>query len=495
MPVRSLRMAATAGIVLATLLGARAGHAAGADAAENLDRALRPAVENLALQISACVPSAPSGPNMVLLIGIPQFNRHVATADRAAINAAVNGIVNEIPGWRANPVELTGVLPPILTGGVDAAERLTRTLRLRDEAPIILSIDTARPTLDTLTLRLMVLGRDGEGRYSCLAPATVDLDAATFAGKPQSPATGLDYHPMGGVLTDAVDRTASEIAKASRLMIAADASTLGGNCILKRGFADMVADHLFSLKSAGLDLGSGGQWPAIFEADREAPVEEGAVRLDVTVRPSTPAPRAAEVVVRLMGPGGELKFQKRYDAAVPTIQAEGCDGTAVVETDEEPPEEETQQAALGDGVEEGEDSRFALFASKSVYRVGEPVEITIIPPVDCSLTIVNADGEGRSCVLVPTPGLDNIRLEAGRPYRFPPRPAVFSFPAAGTERLIALCNATDGAVEAERRMTEPVSCAADGESPEAYETKLLELGVLQLSGPVIRRSITLEVEQ
>ncbi|MEM8855533.1 MAG: DUF4384 domain-containing protein, partial [Pseudomonadota bacterium] len=238
----------------------------------------------------------------------------------------------------------------------------------------------------------------------------------------------------------------------------------------------------------------GGTWPAIFEGDREVPVDEGAVRLDVTVRPATPAPRAAEVVVRLVGPDGELKFQKRYDAVVPEIQAEGCDGTAVVEAEDAPPEE-TQQAALDDGVEEGEDSRFALFATKSVYRVGEPVVLTIIPPVDCSLTIVNADSKGRSCVLVPTPGLDNIRLEAGRPYRFPPQPAVFSFPAAGTERLIALCNATDGAVEAERRMTEPVSCAADGDTPEAYETKLLELGVLQLSGPVIRRSITLEVEE
>ncbi|MEM8856642.1 MAG: hypothetical protein AAGD34_23330, partial [Pseudomonadota bacterium] len=375
MPVRSLRMVATTGVVVATLLGLRAGEAATADAADNLDGAMRPVVENLALQISACVPSAPNGANMVLLIGIPQFNRHVATADRAAINAAVNGIVNEIPGWRANPVELTGVLPPILTGGVDAAERLTQTLRLRDEAPIILSIDTARPTLDTLTLRVMVLGRDGEGRYSCLAPATVDLDAATFAAKPQAPATGLDYHPMSGVLTDAVDRTAAEIGKASRLLIAADAATLGGNCILKRGFGDMVADHLFSLKSAGLDLGSGGTWPAIFEGDREVPVDEGAVRLDVTVRPATPAPRAAEVVVRLVGPDGELKFQKRYDAVVPEIQAEGCDGTAVVEAEDAPPEE-TQQAALDDGVEEGEDSRFALFATKSVYRVGEPVVLT-----------------------------------------------------------------------------------------------------------------------
>ncbi|MBJ3776063.1 DUF4384 domain-containing protein [Acuticoccus mangrovi] len=485
-------------VTFALSLGPARGQAP--DATQNLETAFAPIVRRMALDLNACVPGGGDRTQEVLLIGAPVFDRHLDPSDRAAINAAAGVVVNAIPGWRANPIEMTAILPSILTGGETARRALAATLEARYDAPIVLSIDTARPAADTLKLHLSLLGRDGAGTYGCTAAATLDLDATTFARRAAGPATGIDYLDLRGALTDALTAMAGAFGGASRLHLATDGSALADGCALKASLADIATTTLFALKREGLALGP--SWPDLAASPADGPLTADALRLLLLVRPASPDPRDVEVVMRLTDAAGTVRHAVRYDVLLPAARAEGCTAPPPPEPEpaaeplaaaERAPPEASPIAPAAAASERPEDPRFALFAAKETFHPGEPVELTLIPPVDCKLTLINVDDSGRSCVVVPTPGLDDITLAAGTPYRFPPAPATFSFPDPGRERFIALCNADPTAIATERTMTEPVSCAAEGTPPERYEESVLELGVLSLNGPVIRRSLTLEI--
>ena len=119
-----------------------------------------------------------------------------------------------------------------------------------------------------------------------------------------------------------------------------------------------------------------------------------------------------------------------------------------------------------------------LTAARSNYVRGEKIKLTITPPEDCRLTLINVDNKGKSCLLFPHPKLPDEVLKAGVPVTFPPRGSL-RLHEAGEETFIAMCNASKEAKQAAKRDTTLINCSKGG-SDQVYNDKLLETVVFDL---------------
>ena len=121
-------------------------------------------------------------------------------------------------------------------------------------------------------------------------------------------------------------------------------------------------------------------------------------------------------------------------------------------------------------------STLAIYTEDKIYKVGDAIRLFIEPQRQCRLTLINIDDDGDSCVMFPHPSLDDEPIEAGSTYIFPPRGSL-KFSETGVETVIAVCNFSDGAIEAELRDTSKVSC--DKSQLVYADAKIEEAAILE----------------
>ena len=102
-------------------------------------------------------------------------------------------------------------------------------------------------------------------------------------------------------------------------------------------------------------------------------------------------------------------------------------------------------------------STLAIYIDNKEYSVGDKIKLYIEPQRECRLTLINIVDDGDSCVLFPHPELDDTLIKAGSTYLFPPKGSL-SFSEVGVETVIAVCNFSKTAINAELRDTSKVSC-------------------------------------
>ena len=87
----------------------------------------------------------------------------------------------------------------------------------------------------------------------------------------------------------------------------------------------------------------------------------------------------------------------------------------------------------------------ALFPNEEDFRVGAPLTLTIKPDLDCFLTLINVDQQGRTTVLFPNKFNQNNKVLANQELKVPGKEVsgfqlIFRDP--GKETVIAKCNAS-----------------------------------------------------
>ena len=94
--------------------------------------------------------------------------------------------------------------------------------------------------------------------------------------------------------------------------------------------------------------------------------------------------------------------------------------------------------------EESHDFDLALTSDKSVYKVSDLPVFTIKSAENCHLTLISVDGTGEGTRLLPNAFQQDNFLPAGKTFQFPAADAPFQFRLkdAGTEQIIAVCNAS-----------------------------------------------------
>jgi len=102
-------------------------------------------------------------------------------------------------------------------------------------------------------------------------------------------------------------------------------------------------------------------------------------------------------------------------------------------------------------------STLAIYTEDRDYRVGDAIRLFIEPQRQCRLTLINIDDDGDSCVMFPHPDLDDKPIAAGSTFVFPPKGSL-RFSEVGVETVIAVCNFSRAAINAELRDTSKVSC-------------------------------------
>ena len=121
-------------------------------------------------------------------------------------------------------------------------------------------------------------------------------------------------------------------------------------------------------------------------------------------------------------------------------------------------------------------STLAIYTEDKDYRVGDAIRLFIEPQRQCRLTLINIDDDGDSCVMFPHPELDDEPIAAGGTFVFPPKGSL-RFSESGVETVIAVCNFSKTAIEAELRDTSKVSC--DKTQRVYAEAKIEEAAILE----------------
>ena len=120
---------------------------------------------------------------------------------------------------------------------------------------------------------------------------------------------------------------------------------------------------------------------------------------------------------------------------------------------------ETKQRGLQCGVVDAVPStaKLSIYTEKNDFNVGDSVKLEISSTESCRLTLLNIDDDNDSCVLYPSEQFGDKPLSAGHSYTFPPAGRL-RFAEAGTETIIAICNYSQKAIDAQLRDTNSVSC-------------------------------------
>jgi hypothetical protein len=121
-------------------------------------------------------------------------------------------------------------------------------------------------------------------------------------------------------------------------------------------------------------------------------------------------------------------------------------------------------------------STLAIYTEDKDYRVGDAIRLFIEPQRQCRLTLINIDDDGDSCVMFPHPDLDDKPIAAGSTFVFPPKGSL-RFSEVGVETVIAVCNFSRAAINAELRDTSKVSC--DKSQLVYAEAKIEEAAILE----------------
>lgn len=127
-------------------------------------------------------------------------------------------------------------------------------------------------------------------------------------------------------------------------------------------------------------------------------------------------------------------------------------------------------------------AKLSIYVQQKKFKVGDALDLEIRSTEDCRLTLINIDNDMDSCVLYPSEKFGDELLKAGKSLKFPPAGRL-SFTESGEETIIAICNFSPRAVEAELRNTKSVSCySGDAEkiSREKAEQVILETLILDL---------------
>lgn len=132
----------------------------------------------------------------------------------------------------------------------------------------------------------------------------------------------------------------------------------------------------------------------------------------------------------------------------------------------------TSQFAFKNTTVQETEPELNLTAAKTSYQKGEPITLTITPPMDCRLTLINVDAGGKSCLLFPHPKLEDAIIKGGETLTFPPRGAL-RLNEVGEETFVAMCNASETALTEARRDTRAIDCSK-GAADRSFNDKVLE---------------------
>ncbi|MEZ5774652.1 MAG: DUF4384 domain-containing protein [Hyphomicrobiaceae bacterium] len=168
---------------------------------------------------------------------------------------------------------------------------------------------------------------------------------------------------------------------------------------------------------------------------------------------------AEEFISRLEGAGGEAFRLKRrleqgtvprdtFEEGFKDLLAEVTDDTFAVAKGFEGKKEEV----IGKKAEDPKVSRdfdLALFSDRSTYKKGALASFTVSSKQDCYLTLINVDAKGVGTVIYPNEYQKDHFLAAGKELVLPGDDAPFQFRLQdyGTETVIAVCNASEEAVD------------------------------------------------
>ncbi|MEC9368485.1 MAG: DUF4384 domain-containing protein [Pseudomonadota bacterium] len=108
-------------------------------------------------------------------------------------------------------------------------------------------------------------------------------------------------------------------------------------------------------------------------------------------------------------------------------------------------------AKVGDDKPKGKQAEFdlALLSDKSVYDVGELLQLSITSKENCNLTLINVDGKGVGTVIFPNKFQQDNLIAAGKEVKLPGAKAPFQLRLKdkGKETVIAVCNADSKLVD------------------------------------------------
>ena len=146
---------------------------------------------------------------------------------------------------------------------------------------------------------------------------------------------------------------------------------------------------------------------------------------------------------------------------------------------------ETNKRGLQCGVADALPStaKLSIYTEKNDFKVGDSVKLEISSTESCRLTLLNIDDDNDSCVLYPSEQFGDKSLQAGRSFTFPPAGRL-RFSEVGTETIIAICNYSQKAIDAQLRDTNAVSCYKSSETQTAdanSQELILETLVLDYS--------------
>lgn len=126
--------------------------------------------------------------------------------------------------------------------------------------------------------------------------------------------------------------------------------------------------------------------------------------------------------------------------------------------------------------------RLALWTDDMVFRSGNILSVNAMSTVDCHLTVVAVDPDGRASVLFPNELETDNRIEAGRVVRVPSEDAGYQFrlTEAGDETLVGICQTVSerpvgiGHDFTHARFTELGDWRQFMAAPDAAEAKYME---------------------
>lgn len=399
-------------------------------------------------------------------LGLSDNSAHLKPGERNLLNRMMRSAL-EGTGLLfsyANAENMAAMVGLSQTLQMDADELNQRLAQMKAEFTLLAHV--ARPEPDVVELRISLYGRQGEGAPESGCDRTISqmVNLKTQEVAPMPSVEG-DYLTFRGAIEAGLMRSREILQSAERLGWTLRTHFSAG-CGLERWARDEAQGAYFDVRDrasrAQLGSSEADRWPGLFEDPGE-----DAPTLEMTLGPSVHGPPGISMTFKIVQAGQTLD-QMRMDVVVTRGLLRRCRETVYAPSGTTQPVEVVEVIPAPDPVPDPDPVPPAVLkisTERPTLDIGEDIRFSVEAPVPCRLSIVNVDTKGRSCVVLPLPGLPDAVLSPGEPYVFPPMGRIHGA-EAGTETFIAICNADAAALAQTQAGRTTVDCVEGNASRE-----------------------------
>lgn len=351
---------------------------------------------------------------------------------------------------------------------IDAEELDQRLEQMKAEFTLLARV--TRPEPNVVDLRITLYGRQVEGQGGCdrTIIQLIDLTTEKVVTKPSVEG---DYFTFRGAIETGLTRSREILQSADRLGWSLQTHFSAG-CLLENWARDEAPGAYFDVRNranwAQLGSSPADYWPGLYEDPGEdAPI------LEMTLGPSVHGPPGVSMTFKVVQSGQTLE-QMRMDVVVRSGLLRGCKEKAHSFSDVAESADTADDTQLRPGSDHVPPPPLLVMRTDRItLEVGEDIRFAVEAPVPCRLSIVNVDTRGRSCMILPLPGLPDAVLSPGEPYVFPPKGRIYGA-EPGIESFIAMCNADAQALAQIQAGRTTIDCVDRGAARDAFERAVLE---------------------